>query len=223
MKVTIEPYTTKPIYDHTDGINSHHIGRGNTKKLNIRKGYIMTELEQKIKCGIHNTKKEIEICEFVASVIDGYTGVFNKRFTTWLDKQLAVKFGTKTRFDEYRKQDLTWNNVYSGLNNPYKQDYPEFKLYWQGMQIIRGFNNEPAELRETSNEYTYVYSVTGTEKIKAQMLDIAQARKNSLARMLDTKKNASKLQANKIKLEKLIREHNDNVSWIASDELRIRR
>jgi len=177
----------------------------------------------KLTAGILNLGIEVEIYDWLALIAGDYgTKPFNKRFETWLNKQSAERFGTHTvkewGFDKAGKE---FENVRFGFHKQSWGDRMELNFYYNGKAVGYDYDAKKTVMRNSNERETFV-SVESVDQI------IDYAKKSSANRAMEREKAQgnlraiAKLSAERDRLKQLISDHNDKISYIISDELRIR-
>lgn len=177
----------------------------------------------KLTAGIFNLGKEVEIYDWLALIAGDYgTKPFNKRFETWLNKQSAERFGTHIVEDwGGAGKHKEFENVRFGFSKKDWGDGYELNFYYKGQQVRYDYDAKQAFLGD-SNEREGLVSV----KDIAEIVD--WSKKSSANRAMEREKaqgnleDIAKLTAERDRLQQQISEHNDRISYLLSDELRIR-
>lgn len=176
----------------------------------------------KLTAGILNLGKEVEIYDWLALVAPDYgTRPFNKRFETWLNKQSIERFGTHTVENwggagEHKE----FENVRFGFSKKDWGDGYELNFYYKGQQVRYDYDAKQAFLGD-SNEKEGLVSVKDIAEI------VEWSKKCSANRAMEREKAQgnlryiAKLMAQRDSLKEQISAHNDKISYLLSDELRI--
>lgn len=175
-----------------------------------------------LSAGILNLGKEVEIYDWLALIAPDYgSKPFNKRFETWLNKRSAERFGTH-QVERFGNEKIDYENVRFGFNKQSWGDKYELNFYYSGKTARYDYDTKTTVMGD-SNERECLVSVESIE----QIVDYAQ--KSSSNRAMEREKARGNLTvlpeliALKEKLTDMISSYNDDISYLLSDELRIRR
>lgn len=178
----------------------------------------------KLTAGIFNLGKEVEIYDWLALIAGDYgTKPFNKRFETWLNKQSIERFGTHTVENwggagEHKE----FENVRFGFYKQSWGDKYELNFYYKGQAVRYDYDAKAAVLGD-SNEKEGLLSVSDIAEI------VEWSKKCSSNRAMEREKARGnlvvlpELMEQHKKIKELIESFNDDISYIISDELRIKR
>lgn len=177
----------------------------------------------KLTAGILNLGKEVEIYDWLALIAPDYgTRPFNKRFETWLNKQSVERFGTHTVENwGMNHESKEFENVRFSFHKQSWGDKYELTFYYSGQSTYYDYDTKQVKLRD-SNEREALVSVESVEQIKEY------AQKCSSNRAMEREKARGnlvvlpELMEQQQKIKDLIRTFNDDISYILSDELRIK-
>lgn len=189
----------------------------------LSKGIIMETNKMKLTAGILNLGKEVEICDWLALVAPEYgTKPFNKRFETWLNKQSAARFGTHTIENwGIDGEDKEFENVRFGFHKQSWGDGYELNYYYKGQAVGYDYDAKAPTMRE-SNEREGFVAITSVDDIAMWAKRCSQNRTMEREKAQGNLRYIAKLMAQRDRLKQEISEHNDRISYLISDELRIR-
>lgn len=177
----------------------------------------------KLSAGIFNLGEEVKIYDWLARAAGEYgTKPFNKRFETWLNKQSAEHFGTYTVKDwGGAGKHKEFENVRFGFSKKDWGDGYELNFYYKGQQVLRDYEAKQVFLGDT-HEKEGLYTVGDIAEV------IDWSKKCSANRAMEREKaqgnleHIAELTAERDRLRQQISEHNDKISYLLSDELRIK-
>lgn len=183
----------------------------------------MENSKLKLTAGILNLGKQVEIYDWLALVAPEYgTKPFNKRLETWLNKQSAERFGTHTLEDwGMNHESKEFENVRFSFRRKDWGDGYELNFYYDGQAIGYNYDAQRAELRKSSEKES-LYSVASVEEIADWSKKSSANRAMEREKAQDNLKSLAKLTVQHDKLKAEIAAYNDGISYLLSDELRIR-
>lgn len=178
----------------------------------------------KLTAGILNLGKEVEIYDWLALIAGDYgSKPFNKRFETWLNKQSIERFGTHTVEDwGGAGKHKEFENVRFSFSKKDWGDGYELNFYYKGQAVGYDYDAKKAVMRD-SNEREGLVSVESVDEI------VDNAKKCSSNRAMEREKARGnlvvlpELMEQHKKIKELIDSFNRDISYIISDELRIKR
>ena len=185
-----------------------------------------------LKAELLNLIKEIELIEFLTSTIPKYTGPLNKRFETFINKELAIKYGTyeyKYYDESYgvkagtaSEYDKTINNISAWLSSEtYSKKYYKIGLHYQGTEF--NYNSDDKEYKYTSRQKTVeAYSWESLFELVAQLESKLTYTNQSIIKIKDNQKHLDKYARECNKLVDQINAYNDKISYVISDSYRIK-
>ena len=177
----------------------------------------------KLTAGIFNLGKEVEIYDWLALIAGDYgTKPFNKRFETWLNKQSAERFGTHViEAWGMNGEDKEFENVRFGFSKRDWSDGYGLDFYYKGQAVRYDYDAKQAVLGD-SNEREGLVSLKDIAEIVEWSKKCSSNRAMEREKARGNLKNIAKLAAEHDRLKQQISEYNDKISYIISDELRIR-
>jgi len=175
-----------------------------------------------LEAAIYNAEKMIEIYEFIAST--NYSGQFNKRYQTYLDKMSSEKFGTQV-YPQWgmNGEDKIFPLVNFGMTRDEFSDEAKYRItfYYKGQAVDWDTDKREYRMREKS-ESDYSYSITSANDYVKAAKDRIEYLKSSLAKFRDNLAHIDDLKAEHDKVEAIVKAYNDKLSWPISDRLRIK-
>lgn len=175
----------------------------------------------KLTAGILNLGTEVEIYDWLALVAPEYgTRPFNKRFETWLNKKSAERFGTH-KVERWGDEIVDYENVRFSFSKQSWGDKFELNFYYPGKSVGYDYDAKKAVMRD-SNEREGLVSVASVDEI------VDWSKKCSSNRAMEREKARGnltvlpELMKQQQKIKDLICAFNDDISYLLSDELRIR-
>ena len=183
----------------------------------------MESNQMKLTAGILNLGKEIEIYDWLALIAGDYgSKPFNKRFETWLNKASAERFGTHTLENwGMNGEAKTFENVRFSFRRKDWGDGYELNFYYKGQQVGYDYDAKKAVMRE-SNEKDGLVSVGDIAEVIDWSKKCSANRAMEREKAQGNLKYLAKLMAQRDRLKSEISDHNDKISYLISDEMRIR-
>lgn len=147
------------------------------------------KLKLQLQAAIYNNKQEENISDWLAEVASGYTGAFNKRFETYLNKMSSEAFGTETienwgvngESKTYPKIKFTFIKETYGLK---PEAAYNLSFYYQGKAARQAFDSRVWKL-EIVNESYKLFGLRDMEKVITQAKQITAARRNEYTKLKD--------------------------------------
>lgn len=176
--------------------------------------------ELKIEKAIYNHRMEMQVLAICLEAIEEYGDkVYNKRFATFVNKELIKVFGSKF-YERYGRDDEEVGNAYCYLT---KEEFvnTRFNIVYIGKEIRTDYDNNKLYLGD-SNVHEIYYSADTLSDLKDTLN----------ARIEFTDKLIEKIKLNKKNLKALTKEHdklvekvdtfNNKLTYVLSDSLRIK-
>lgn len=188
-----------------------------------------------LKAEILNSTKEIELLQYVYSVLPEYKGVLNKRLETMLVKKLAEKYGTyeykynnepnTPNYNKPSEYDKTINNVTAYLSKEtYSRTYYKLTISYKGTEWRDTWNddNEKSKQFVATNRTLQLYSWEDLVELAQQITGRIEYLNNTIVQLKDNIKHLDKYTREYKKLQQAIRDHNEKISYVLADRLRIK-
>lgn len=185
-----------------------------------------------VKATILNLAKEIELSEFIQSVVASYTGQLNKRFETAVNKALAEKYGTyeyKFYDESYgdkagtpSEYDKTINNISAWLSSEtYSKKYFKLGLHYKGTEAWYNYDTKKQELAQR-NQTLEFYSWGDLDELAKQVTGRIQSLNNEMAKVKDNQKHLDKYAREQRALVEKLNAYNDKISYVLAESYRIK-
>jgi hypothetical protein len=183
----------------------------------------MENITLKLNAGIYNLGREIEIYKWLAFTAPAYgSKPFNKRLETWLNKASAERFGTHTLEDwGLNHESKIFENVRFSLRKKDYGDGYELNFYYEGRALQWDYETRTSTLRK-SNEKECLYTVESINEITTWAEKIAINRTAEQVKARGNIRALARLTKQRDALKAKISEHNDAISYIVADDLRVK-
>jgi hypothetical protein len=188
-----------------------------------------------LKAEILNSVKEIELLKYVYDVLPEYKGALNKRLETMLLKKLAEKYGTyeykynnepnTPKYGQPSEYDKTINNVTAYLSKAtYSKTYYKLTIGYKGTEWRDTWNadNEKSKQFCDTNKTLQLYSWEDLVELAQQIRGRIEHLENTIGKLKDNIKHVDKYTREHKKLQQAISEHNEKISHVLADRLRIK-
>lgn len=188
-----------------------------------------------LKAEILNSVKEIELLQYVYDVLPEYKGVLNKRLETMLVKKLAEKYGTyeykynnepnTPKYGQPSEYDKTINNVTAYLSKEtYSRICCGLAIGYKGVGWRDTWNNDNEKSKQfvATNKTLQLYSWEDLVELAQQINGRIEYLNNTIVQLKDNIKHLDKYTREYKKLQQAIRDHNEKISYVLSDRLRIK-
>lgn len=186
----------------------------------------MEKMKLELTAAILNNEKEAEVYDWLALTVPEYTGQFNKRFETWLNKKASERFGTEVYKNwGMNGEDKEYPKISFYLH---KSDYQltdtpkfEFSFNYKGKTVSYDYENKTTVIRD-QNENEKLFGIAGTADIVEWAERVAKNRRENVEKMQSNLRELPKLIAEHDKLKADIEKFNDKISYAISDSMRIK-
>lgn len=192
-------------------------------------------LSLKLEAAIYNAEKEAEIYNWLAVTVPTYTGQFNKRLETWLNKLSMDKFGNhpieRGWGDNATTKDYPNVNFWMERNDSFQGEMRfSLSFHYDGREYDRhidfGPNNDERKQIEQlrkSNQREQIYAFSDLKELTAQVANVGEGRAASAKELRQfTPEVLSNLVAEHDRLTVEVKSFNDRVVWPIGDDLRIK-
>lgn len=177
-----------------------------------------------IKAAIFNANKEIDILKAVEKLSGAYTGQFNKRYETYMEKGLAAAFGTYHYESDYSaEQSRDINNVRLSMQ---KRDYGmgvsySIALHYQGQESGWSHDKKMNELRDKYMSFDF-YSTEKAQDVTDACAGYIKYRTESIDKLKSNLTKIKGLMSEHDKLVAAVEAYNNKISYAVTDILRIK-
>lgn len=188
-----------------------------------------------LKAQILNNTKEIELAQFIYDVLPEYKGQLNKRFETFLSKKLAEKYGTyeykynnepnTPNYGKPSEYDKTVNNVNAYMSKEtYSRTYYKLTISYEGTEWRYTWNDDNERSRQfcDTSKTLQFYSWADLTELANQVQGRIEYLNKDIEQLKDNIKHVDKYTREYNRLKDAIQEHNDKISHVLADSLRVR-
>lgn len=185
----------------------------------------------KLQAELHNEQKAVELLEWLNETVPKYTGQFNKRFETWLNKELSTKYGTWKYQDKHPGESWRYDDPNHEFQNSTAwfrpSSYSMSKAYEltvnfsDGQQVGRDSDSRVYEIQPHQQSVKF-YSVHAVSDITENITNYRTSKLNTIEKLKQNIKNLNSLVVKHNKLAKELDAYNDAISYAISDEFRIK-
>lgn len=188
-----------------------------------------------LKAEILNNVKEIEILQYICDVLPEYKGVLNKRFETMLSKKLAEKYGTweykyynepnTPKYGQSSEYDKTINNVTVYLSKEtYSRTYYKLTISYKGTEWRDTWNDDNEKSKQfcSTNKSIQLYSWENLVELAGQIQSKIEYLNKDIKQLKENIKHVDKYTREHARLEQAIKEHNEKISHVLADRLKIK-
>jgi hypothetical protein len=190
------------------------------------------ELAQlKLKAQLHNEQTAVELLQWLAETLPKYTGQFNKRFETWLNKELSAKYGTWKyqdkhpgevwRYDDPNPEFQNYTAWFRPNTYSMSKSYELTVNFRDGQKVDREWDSKIYTLQPTQESVKF-YSVQAVNDIVENIANYHTSKLNTIEKLKQNLKNLNSLVTKHNKLAKELDAYNDAISYAISDEFRIK-
>lgn len=180
-------------------------------------------LKLNLDANISNTNKQIEILEFIRPITATYTGVISKRLATKLDKALKTQYGFK-EYKNYDNKTNEWPNAstyYTNKNYGIIDNYSLNIHYNTAVKVDYNRDSKEYYIRTDDNDKIEFYSFKDVSELLVDIDNKIKYLKDSVIKMTDNLTNIEDIVKTYNQLGEYINDHNESLSHVLHDALRI--